>query len=327
LVNVTLTSLASSARCVFTPFDDPLRVCRRLEHGDITLFMAVPTIYSKMIEALKSKASNMERTSLRRSLERHLRLMVSGSAALPISVLTAFKELSGHTLLERYGMTEIGMALSQRLIPTSSREPGTVGEALPTVKCHVVSDAYETAATPAYNQIGRLAIRSPSVFDRYWDNPKATQKDLLIVNDSSGCGHRYFDTGDTVGVRGGVDGAPPVFTILGRTSVDIIKCRGYKISALEVEAAILLEGDLVKETAVFGSRDETLGEDVVAVVVLHSLENSGGDFARIEATLRSRLERRLAHYKQPTKYVFVPQIPRNAMGKVNKSDVKRALGL
>ncbi|EPY32045.1 long-chain-fatty-acid-CoA ligase [Angomonas deanei] len=262
LVNVLLCALASSARCVFTKFDDPVRIAHRLEKGDMTLFMAVPTIYTKMIAALQRKFSRVERTGFRKACSEKIRLMVSGSAALPIPTLEQFRELSGHTLLERYGMTEIGMALSQVLRPVSDRIPGTVGSPLPTVETYVYtpedteggSDASK-AKEKAFDEVGALAIASESLFDRYWRNPEATMKEMR----TDAAGRRYFDTGDTVGVAH-VAGKPSNYTILGRSSVDIIKSRGYKLSALEIEAALLSRKDLFYEMAVVGVKDEMLGE-------------------------------------------------------------------
>lgn len=336
LVNILLCSLSSGARCVFTPFDNAARVARRLELGDLTLFMGVPTIYSKLIDAVGSM-SPIEKSGWRKSVSQNIRLMCCGSAALPIPVLERFKELSGHTLLERYGMTEIGMALSQSYLPLSHRVPGTVGEPLPTVETKVrplatdeSSDlpAKETPVGARFDAIGHLSVRSLSLFDRYFKNPAATKKEAIVIN-----GLHYFDTGDTVGVLHKSDRVPAeLYTILGRTSVDIIKCRGYKLSALEIEAALLSRKGVVDEVAVLGVKHEVLGEEVTAIVSLtneyrEATHFSHGNTAAAVKELEAIAESELARYKQPTKYVFVDNIPRNAMGKVNKKDLKAKLGL
>ncbi|KAK7200952.1 long-chain-fatty-acid-CoA ligase [Novymonas esmeraldas] len=338
LVNVLLCSLASNARCVFTKFDDAARVAHRLEAGDITLFMAVPTIYTKLIASLSKSFTEAERSVFKAACTEHLRLMVSGSAALPVPTLNQFRELSGHTLLERYGMTEIGMALSQPLNPVAARNPGTVGSPLPTVEAFVhapeSAEAAEQAAAKEadYDAVGALGIASESLFDRYWNNAAATKKELR----TTAAGVRFFDTGDTVGVRGA--GAAAVYTILGRSSVDIIKSRGYKLSALEIEAALLARKDVFYEMAVVGAADAVQGECVVAVVALQpeAAKARGIVFgdgaathesAAVTEELKTIALQLLAPYKCPSRYVVVPEIPRNATGKVNKKNLKKVLSL
>lgn len=340
LVNVLLCSLASGARCVFTKFDDPSRIAHRLERGDISLFMAVPTIYTKMIAAVQKKFSAIERTGFHKACLEHVRLMVSGSAALPVPTLEQFRQLSGHTLLERYGMTEIGMALSQPLRPVSKRIPGTVGVALPTVAVYVHQPETEEAQSQAkakeqqYQEVGSLSIASESLFDRYWNNPQATKKELRT--DASG--HRYFDTGDTVGVFHYPGNEAPVYTILGRSSVDIIKSRGYKLSALEIEAALLSRKDLFYEMAVVGIPDPVNGEAVVAVIAMQPeatsqrgiavpADGSAYEAPELTAELKEVALKVLAPYKCPARYLIVREIPRNATGKVNKKNLKKALKL
>ncbi|CCD16562.1 unnamed protein product, partial [Trypanosoma congolense IL3000] len=270
LVNILLCSLASGARCVLTKFDDPIRIAHRLERGDITLVMGVPTLYTKMTAAINQKMSPIEKKGFKNAMMQAVRLVVSGSSALPTPILQAFHEISGHVILERYGMTEIGMALGQPLHPVSSRVPGTVGAPLPTVRTFVhnkegatvdekkTDEAQgENAGPREHEKIGRLAISSQSLFDRYWANPTATKKDL-VVNES---GQRFFDTGDTVGVKKLHDGPNgECFTILGRTSVDIIKSSGFKLSALEIEAALLGCPYIFYEIPVVGCHHDVKGE-------------------------------------------------------------------
>lgn len=386
LVNVLLCSLSSQARCVLSRFD-PRVTPQRIQQGDITLFMAVPTIYTKMIAAIHQHFSPIEKKSFRTACETCVRLMVSGSAALPVPTLEQFRELSGHTLLERYGMTEIGMGLSQPLYPVNNRIPGTVGSALPTVETWVPltkeeeqnetrdassSDSKsETSQSPSkgeYDALGPLAIASDSLFDRYWRNPSATKKELRVHPLTQ---KKYFDTGDTVGVRllpphpaeavnwkgerspdrVNIKGKDPnnsssvaVYTILGRSSVDIIKRGGYKISALEIEATLLSRKDLFYEVVVVGCPNKVYGEEIVAIVALQPAasavrnirftEDAGKkkasmllETAGLTEEMKKVAEPLLAPYKRPNRYILVPEVFRNPTGKVNKKELKKHLGL
>ncbi len=173
--------------------------------------------------------------------------MVSGSAALPVSTLERWKEISGHTLLERYGMTEIGMALSNPL--HGKRVPGSVGLPLPSVEVQLVGENGEpvTAGTP-----GEIEVRSPSVFAEYWGQPNTTREAFR---------NGWFRTGDTAIVQHGV------YRILGRTNIDILKTGGHKVSALEIEET-LREHPAVAECAVVGVPDAEWGERVGVAIVL-----------------------------------------------------------
>lgn len=346
LVNVLLCSLASHARCVFHRFD-PIQTPKRIEQGDITVVMAVPTIYNKMIASVNSKFSAIEKSSFRAACESRVRLMVSGSAALPVPTLNQFYEISGHILLERYGMTEIGMGLSQPLLPLTDRLPGTVGVPLPTVMAWVEAggdegeDAHRTdtngPADDEYTKVGPLRIASASLFDRYWKNPTATRKELRVHPET---GKRYFDTGDVAGVKPLKEGdtaCPVVYTILGRSSVDIIKCGGYKLSALEIEAALLSRKELFFEIAVVNCKDEVYGEIPVAIIVMvpeaQSRWNMSFSGARYIETkeytdkMNQIAKDLLSPYKRPRRYLFVPEIERNPTGKVNKKNLKEKMGL
>ncbi|KAG5498272.1 hypothetical protein JIQ42_03077 [Leishmania sp. Namibia] len=339
LVNILLCALASNAHCAITPFDNAARVAHRLEQGDITLLMAVPTVYTKLMDAVQRKFSPIEKTGFRRACMESVRLMVCGSAPLPVPTLNQFRELSGHTLLERYGMTEIGMALSQPLYPISDRHPGTVGSPLPTVHTYVhqpeTAEAVEQASTrkAEYDEVGGLGIASESLFDRYWNNATATKKEVR----TNAAGLRFFDTGDTVGVRLPA-GKPAVYTILGRSSVDILKSRGYKLSALEIEAALLARRDLFYEIAVVGAADAVQGDSVVAVIAMQpeaararGIAFGEGVTSHESAAVTEELKKvaleLLAPYKCPSRYIVVPEIPRNPMGKVNKRNLKKILNL
>jgi malonyl-CoA/methylmalonyl-CoA synthetase len=223
-----------------------------------------------------------------------LRLMVSGSAALPVSTLRRWKEISGHTLLERYGMTEIGMALSNPL--RGERVPGTVGTPLPNVEVQLVGENGKPVlpGTP-----GEIEVRGPNVFAEYWGKPDATRD---AFRDG------WFRTGDTAVVENGH------YRILGRTNVDILKTGGHKVSALEIEEA-LREHPAVAECAVVGVPDPEWGERVAAAVVLNE-----GDVLDL-STFRAWAREFLATHKLPSRLLVLDALPRNAVGKVMKPAV------
>ena len=299
LVNVLLGALWAGATCEMLPRFEAERVWDRLASGEMTLFMAVPTIYHKLIAAFEAAPAERQRTWSRGAAR--LRLMVSGSAALPVRTLERWREITGHTLLERYGMTEIGMALSNPL--TGERRPGRVGAPLPGVAARVVD---EHGALVAGGTAGELEIRGPTVFLEYWRRPDAT---AAAFRDG------WFRTGDVALVE---DGA---YRLLGRASVDIIKTGGFKVSALEIEE-VLRTHPAIAECAVVGVADEEWGERVCAALELRS---EGGAPLTLEALQRWAKEL-LAPYKVPRDLRVVGALPRNAMGKVTKPDVARLFG-
>ena len=296
IVNVVSCALWSGATCDMLPRFDATVVWDRIVHGGLTLFMAVPTIYSKLTTAWEA-ASQKDRQSMSEACSR-LRLMVSGSAALPVATLNRWKEISGHTLLERYGMTEIGMALSNPL--RGKRVPGSVGTPLPGVRVRLVNEQGDevTPGTP-----GEIEVRGPNVFKEYWGKPEATQQAFR---------NGWFRTGDVAVLEN------DRYRILGRMSVDIIKTGGHKVSALEVEEQ-LREHPAVAECAVVGLPDEVWGERVAAAIVLRA-----GSALTLE-DLRSWGKERLAGYKIPSHILVVDALPRNAMGKVTKPAVAKLL--
>ena len=292
IINVVSCALWSGATCQVLERFDPNAVWDRIAGGSITLFMAVPTIYVKLIAAW-DRASPERRAGLSQACAR-LRLMVSGSAALPVSTLQRWQEISGHTLLERYGMTEIGMALSNPL--RGERVPGSVGRPLPSVEVRLVGENGEPVApgTP-----GEIEVRGPSVFGEYWGQPDATR---AAFRDG------WFRTGDTAVVENGV------YRILGRTNIDILKTGGHKVSALEIEEA-LRKHPAIAECAVVGLPDPEWGERVAAAVVLND-----GDALDLPS-LRTWAKELLAAYKLPSRFLVLDALPRNAMGKVMKPAV------
>jgi malonyl-CoA/methylmalonyl-CoA synthetase len=295
IVNVIGCALWSGARCDILPGFDAAEVLTRLAGGDLTLYMAVPTIYHRLIAQL-DQAPEVERERVKEGSSR-LRLMVSGSAALPIPVLERWRELSGHTLLERYGMTEIGMGLSNPY--SGERVPGSVGTPLPGVEIRLVD---EQDGTVAEEEPGEIQVRGPTVFSEYWERPEDTES--AFTDD------RWFRTGDTAMIESGR------FRILGRSSVDILKSGGEKISALEIED-VLLGHEAVDEAAVVGIDDPEWGQRVVAVVVANRPVEP--------EELRQWARGILAPHKVPKEFHFTDALPRNPLGKTIKPEVVRLL--
>ena len=293
IVNVVLCALAVGACCEAPGGFDAVHVWERLASGEVTLFMAVPTIYARLVAAWEQADAETRRGWSDGAAR--LRLMVSGSAALPVSTLDRWRALSGHVLLERYGMTELGMVLSNTL---TRRVPGHVGEPMPGVEVRLVGDA---GADVAEGETGELLVRGPHVFAEYWRRPEAT---AAAFTDG------WFRTGD-VAVHD-----PDGYRLLGRSSVDIIKTGGEKVSALEIEE-IYRTHPAVDDCAVVGIADAEWGERVCAAIVLVP----GIDVDA--ATLRAWGKQRLASAKVPSRFVFVDDLPRNTLGKVVKADVAR----
>jgi len=296
IVNVLCCAVWVGGVCEILPRFDADRVWERIARGGLTLFMAVPTIYIKLIDAWE-KASHADRVRMSEACGK-LRLMVSGSAALPVSTLAKWKEISGHVLLERYGMTEIGMGLSNPL--HGQRVPGSVGVPLPGVEARLSDDA-GTPVPPGTP--GEIEIRGETVFLEYWRRPEDTRKAFR---------NGWFLTGDIAVEDNGV------FRILGRSSVDIIKTGGYKVSALEIEETLRTHPD-IKECAVVGAPDRVWGERVCAALVMR-----GNAVLDVDA-FKQWSKKRLAPYKVPKKVIVLPELPKNAMGKVSKPALKELM--
>ena len=294
IINGLASALAVRATCEMLPAFDAERVWDRLSSGDITVFTAVPTIYSRLIASWDAAPPDLQRQ--RAEGVRGLRLMMSGSAALPVHILERWRDITGHTLLERYGMTEIGMALSNPL--AGERRPGTVGLPLPTVDVHLVD---EDGIEVAEGQPGEVEVDGPTVFREYWQRPEETRAAFR---------NGWFRTGDMAVVEQGY------YRLLGRTSVDIIKTGGFKVSALEIEEVLRTHGDIA-ECAVVGVTDDEWGERVSAAVELKAGASLG--LAELQAWARTLL----APYKVPRALTVVQALPRNAMGKVVKPQVAR----
>ncbi len=294
-----LNVLLAGARARMLPRFDAHRVWDEIAGGGVTVWMAVPTMYRKLLEAFDAADPETQARWARGA--RGLRLATSGSAALPVSLAGRWARVAGEVPLERFGMTEIGVGMSNPLDP-AGRRPGSVGPALPTVEARIVDDAgHEVPHGP-----GELHVRGPSVFAGYWAREDATAAAFV---------DGWFKTGDVA------ERAPDGYVrLLGRTSVDILKSGGYKLSALEIEEA-LREHDGVAEVAVVGVPDETWGDRVVAVVV-----PAPGRAAMLTGDgLREWARERLATYKVPREVIVVASLPRNALGKVVKPELVRGI--
>jgi malonyl-CoA/methylmalonyl-CoA synthetase len=297
IVNVLCCAMWAGGVCEIFPRFEAAKVWERIVQGGLTLFMAVPTIYMKLIDAWE-KAPKEDRVRMSEACRR-LRLMVSGSAALPVSIMEKWEKISGHVLLERYGMTEIGMGLSNPL--NGQRVPGCVGVPLPGVQARL-SD--ENGAPVAPGTPGQIEIRGDTVFLEYWRRPEDTKKAFR---------NGWFLTGDIAVEDNGV------FRIIGRSSVDIIKTGGFKVSALEIEETLRTHPE-IKECAVVGVTDPVWGERVCAALVMR------GDSVPDLDAFRQWGKDRLASYKVPKDVVVLKELPKNAMGKVFKPALRELMG-
>jgi malonyl-CoA/methylmalonyl-CoA synthetase len=300
-----LTALGKGARVEMTTFE-ARAVWERM--AGATVFMGVPSMYHRLFAAFDAEGEPARARWTANA--KALRLATSGSAALPVTLAERWRALTGEIPLERFGMTEIGVGLSNPL--HGERVPGCVGFPLATVETRIVDDDGHDAET------GELWIRGPSVFAGYHARPDEDEK--AFVGDAMGSG-AWFRTGDTVTRDAAREGSP--FKILGRTSVDILKSGGYKLSALEIEEVLRMH-PAVCEVAVIGLPDEAWGERVVACVVLHPGSEEGSPRCDA-AALRDHVRASLAPYKVPKDIVFLNELPKNALGKVVKPELSRRL--
>jgi malonyl-CoA/methylmalonyl-CoA synthetase len=302
IVNVLLCALWVGAECyTIAKFDSEI-VWDCICNGHLSLFMAVPTIYVKLINSWE-KASPQRRQEISKSCAR-LRLMVSGSAALPVQVLEKWRDITGHFLLERYGMTEIGMALSNPL--RGDRRAGSVGTPLPNVEVRLAMELAREVVQAKEEPTGEIQVKGAGVFKEYWGNPEATAKAFT---------DGWFHTGDLAVIEAGR------YRILGRISVDMIKTGGYKVSALEIEETLRNHPE-IQECAVVGVEDCEWGERVCAALVLKSPESE-----LTLSTLRSWSKQHLAVYKVPTQILILSDLPRNPMGKVIKPNIVKLFSI
>ncbi|MCU0310209.1 MAG: acyl-CoA synthetase [Acidimicrobiales bacterium] len=299
LVNVTLCPLWVGATCEAPGAFDAVDTWDRLASGEVSVFMAVPTIYRRLVAAWDVAAPGVRaRWSAGAA---GLRLMVSGSAALPVSLLERWREIAGHVLLERYGMTEVGMALGNTL---DRRVAGHVGVPFPGVEVRVVG---EDGLDVDDGSPGELLLRGPQLFAGYWNRPEATTEAFT---------DGWFRTGDVAVLT------PEGYRLLGRASVDILKTGGEKVSALEIEE-VYRTHPAVADCAVVGLDDDEWGQRVAIAIVPApgAARGAARGAAPDPEELRRWGKERLAAAKVPTRWLVLDDLPRNAMGKVTKADV------
>ncbi|WP_198972812.1 malonate--CoA ligase [Xylophilus sp. ASV27] len=277
-------ALLNGSKMIWLARFDPAMVVRRLP--DATVFMGVPTLYVRLLQE----------PGLDRAAVRNMRLFISGSAPLLIETFRAWQERTGHVILERYGMSETIMLTSNPCDPAQgARRGGTVGFPLPGVQLRVAGEDDRPLAT---GETGGIQVKGPNVFKGYWRMPEKTREEFTADG--------YFRTGDV----GHVDAAG-YLCIVGR-SKDLIISGGYNVYPAEIEACIN-EMPGVAESAVVGVPHPDFGEVGVAVVI----PRAG---ARPEAAdILARLRAQLANFKIPKHCALVPELPRNAMGKVQKN--------
>jgi malonyl-CoA/methylmalonyl-CoA synthetase len=262
-------------------------VVQLLQSGEVTLFFGVPTMYVRFIEKIPPQKFP------------HVRLFVSGSAALPADVHRAFEEKFGASILERYGSTEFGFPLGNRY--EGPRVLGSVGVPMPGVEVTIV--APKTTDRVAPGEVGELLVSGPNVSHGYWNRPEAMAEAFVDFD-----GRRWFRSGDSVRF----DPEQGVYVIMGRLK-ELIISGGFNVYPLEVEAEMRLQPG-VRDAALVGIDDPARGEIPVAFVEA----DPGFDPDAFVAALRDRL----ASFKLPKAVRVVDAQPRNAMGKVEKQRLK-----
>jgi malonyl-CoA/methylmalonyl-CoA synthetase len=284
LGNGVHTWLASGCRMRLTERFDINRAEALFESFQPTLFFGVPTIYVRLLELPDERA---------RRIGERMRLFVCGSAPLPAHILDAFRAKFGHTILERYGMSETLMNISNPY--EGERRAGSVGFPLPGVSIRILDAEMRPVAE---GEIGEIYVRGPNVCAGYWRRPDATAEAFVDSPDG-----RWFRTGDL-----GERSADGYITLRGRRT-DLIISGGFNIYPREIEE-VLLEQPGVREVVVCGAPDERRGELPVAYIV--------ADETFDEAAAATACRQSLASFKTPRAFIRVDSLPRNAMGKVQK---------
>jgi malonyl-CoA/methylmalonyl-CoA synthetase len=270
-----------------------MRLLERFEHEKAaaefldfrpTLFFGVPTVYVRLLDLPQETA---------REIGRGMRLFVSGSAPLPAQVLEDFRKLFGHTILERYGMTETIMNISNPY--DGERRPGSVGFPLPGVRARIVD---QDGRDVPDGETGELYLKGPNVFAGYWRRDDATRAAFV---------DGWFKTGDLA--QRSPDG---YYTLCGRRS-DLIISGGFNIYPRELEE-FLMEQPEVAEAAVAAEPDRVRGEVPVAYIVPRGDLRGTCDTNALEARCRENF----ASFKCPRRFILVEKLPRNALGKVQK---------
>ncbi len=278
------TTIVAGSSLLMLPRFETEAVLRTLPAA--TVMMGVPTFYMRLLTD----------PGLDRKLVEHIRLFISGSAPLSAETHKAFSMRTGHAILERYGMTETNMNTSNPY--EGRRVPGSVGLPLPGIEIRITDP--ETGADLSQGDVGMIEVRGPNVFKGYWEQPEKTRDELRP--------NGFFITGDL-----GMIDAEGYVSLVGRAR-DLIICGGYNVYPAEVEALLdAIPG--VGESAVIGVPHADMGEGVVAVVRTSDAELD-------EARVLQALDGQLARFKQPRRVVFLPELPRNAMGKIQKKDLR-----
>lgn len=254
-----------------------------------TVFMGVPTFYTRLLDD----------DNFTQDVCKNVRLFVSGSAPLLEQTFEDFKQRSGHTILERYGMTETGMNTSNPL--EGERLPGTVGLPLPGVEARIVDENNQAVKEGG---VGVLQVKGENIFKGYWRMPEKTAEEFTEDH--------FFITGDMAQYN-----AQGYISIVGRNK-DMVITGGYNVYPKEVEL-LLDESDGVKESAIIGLAHKDFGEAVTAVIVPDDMNNLPN-----ETELKNYLKEQLASYKTPKKIIFIDQLPRNTMGKVQKNILRES---
>lgn len=280
----TNTILSVGGSMIFLPKLDAREMLRQLPRA--TSMMGVPTFYIRLLDE----------PGFTRELVQHIRLFVSGSAPLSADIHREFSERTGHAILERYGMTETNMNISNPY--DGDRIAGTVGKPLPGVSIRIADP--ETGAEMPRGEVGVIEIAGPNVFKGYWRMPEKTEAEFR---------NGWFISGDLA-----FEDERGYISIVGRAK-DLIISGGYNVYPAEVETAID-ELPEVHESAVIGVPHRDLGEAPVAVVVPRDK-----GFADAEA-IKASLADKLARFKQPRAILFVDALPKNAMGKVQKAALR-----
>jgi malonyl-CoA/methylmalonyl-CoA synthetase len=288
-------TLFTGASAVLLDGFDPDRVIDAAATHHATLFFGVPTMYHRLLE--NDRVRELA----------HLRLCVAGSAPLSPTVHDAFRAATGLTVLERYGMTETVMLVSNPY--EGERRPGAVGLPLPGVEVRFRRDdgrLVDSATAASDGATGEILVRGPNVFDGYWERPASNV--AAFVGSSSG--ERWFRTGDLAIV------APDGYiTIVGRAK-ELIISGGFNVYPREVEEVLVLH-PAIADAAVVGMPSSEWGEEVTAFVVVRA-----GRDAPDRASVRDFCHDRLARYKLPRRVVIVDTLPRNALGKVVKHELR-----
>jgi malonyl-CoA/methylmalonyl-CoA synthetase len=282
------TAMLNASRILLLPRFDAEAAMRQLPRS--TVVMGVPTYYVRLL----AEPDFGQRTCA------GMRLFVSGSAPLLPETFNAFRERTGHTILERYGMTETGMNTSNPY--AGERRGGTVGFALPGIEVRIVDDADRSLDR---GEVGHIQVRGPNVTPGYWRLEEKNEDEFTV--------DRFFRTGDL-----GRYDAEGYLSIVGRAK-DLVITGGFNVYPKEIEL-VLDELPGVKESAVFGVPHPDFGEALTAAIVVEP----GASVT--EECIIAQVKGRLANFKVPKRVVFVAELPRNAMGKVQKNRLREAYG-